>query len=175
MGSMAYGFVAVYSIQRFNLPDASAAIFTAILVGGGAVGYALWGFAGDRLGYKRVLIYSGLCWAIGLTLLIIAPSVGWVFPAFAFMSLANSGNFIGDINIIMEFSSISERPTYIGLARTLTGPVLLIAPILAGAIVQIRNYQTMFAISIFFSVIGLILLGILVVEPRQQADIGLGN
>ncbi|MGB7117327.1 MAG: hypothetical protein WBD56_14380, partial [Anaerolineales bacterium] len=80
---------------------------------------------------------------------------------------ANSGNFIGDINIVMEFSSISERPTYIGLARTLTGPVLLIAPILAGAIVQIRNYQTMFAVSIFFSVIGLILLGILVDEPRQ--------
>ena len=175
LGSMAFGFVAVYSIQRFNLPDASAAIFTAILIGGGAVGFALWGFAGDHLGYKRVLIYSGLCWVLGLTLLIIAPSVVWVFPAFAFMSIANSGHFIGDINIVMEFSSISDRPTYIGLARTLTGPVLLIAPILAGAIVQIRNYQTMFAVSIFFSVIGLILLVKLVVEPRQHADTSLGN
>jgi MFS family permease len=175
LGSMAFGFVAVYSIQRFNLPDASAAIFTAILIGGGAVGFALWGFAGDHLGYKRVLIYSGLCWVLGLTLLITAPSVVWVFPAFAFMSIANSGHFIGDINIVMEFSSISDRPTYIGLARTLTGPVLLIAPILAGAIVQIRNYQTMFTVSIFFSVIGLILLVKLVVEPRQHADTSLGN
>ena len=175
MGSMAFGFVAVYSIQRFNLPNASAAIFTAILIGGGAVGFALWGFAGDRLGYKLVLIYSGLCWVLGLTLLIIASSVVWVFPAFAFMSIANSGHFIGDINIVMEFSSISERPTYIGLARTLTGPVLLIAPILAGAIVQIRSYQTMFAVSIFFSVIGLILLVKLVVEPRQHADTRLEN
>jgi len=175
LGSMAFGFVAVYSIQRFNLPDASAAIFTAILIGGGAVGFALWGFAGDHLGYKLVLIYSGLCWVLGLTLLIIAPSVVWVFPAFMFMSIANSGQFIGDINIVMEFSSISERPTYIGLARTLTGPVLLIAPILAGAIIQIRNYQTMFAVSIIFSVIGLILLGMLVVEPRQHADTRMGN
>jgi MFS family permease len=175
LGSMAFGFVAVYSIQRFNLPNASAAIFTAILIGGGAVGFALWGFAGDRLGYKLVLIYSGLCWVLGLTLLIIASSVVWVFPAFAFMSIANSGHFIGDINIVMEFSSISERPTYIGLARTLTGPVLLIAPILAGAIVQIRSYQTMFAVSIFFSVIGLILLVKLVVEPRQHADTRLEN
>jgi MFS family permease len=175
LGSMAFGFVAVYSIQRFNLPDASAAIFTVILIGGGAVGFALWGFAGDRLGYKLVLIYSGLCWVLGLTLLIIASSVVWVFPAFAFMSIANSGHFIGDINIVMEFSSISERPTYIGLARTLTGPVLLIAPILAGAIVQIRSYQTMFAVSIFFSVIGLILLVKLVVEPRQHADTRLEN
>jgi MFS family permease len=175
LGSMAFGFVAVYSIQRFNLPNASAAIFTAILIGGGAVGFALWGFAGDRLGYKLVLIYSGLCWVLGLTLLIIASSVVWVFPAFAFMSIANSGHFIGDINIVMEFSSISERPTYIGLARTLTGPVLLIAPILAGAIVQIRSYQTMFAVSIFFSVIGLILLVKLVVEPRQLANTHLEN
>ena len=175
LGSMAFGFVAVYSIQRFNLPDASAAIFTAILIGGGAVGFAVWGFAGDHLGYKRVLIYSGLCWVLGLTLLIIAPSVVWVFPAFAFMSIANSGHFIGDINIVMEFSSISDRPTYIGLARTLTGPVLLIAPILAGVIVQIRSYQTMFAVSIIFSVIGLILLEKLVVEPRQHADTRLDN
>ncbi len=105
LGSMAFGFVAVYSIQRFNLPDASAAIFTAILIGGGAVGFALWGFAGDNLGYKRVLIYSGLCWVLGLTLLIIAPSVVWVFPAFAFMSIANSGHFIGDINIVIRRSS----------------------------------------------------------------------
>ncbi len=175
LGSMAFGFVAVYSIQRFNLPDASAAVFTAVLIGGGAVGFVLWGFMGDRLGYKRVLTYTSLCWVFGLVLLIIAPSVVWVFPAFALMSIANSGNFIGDINIVMEFSSISERPTYIGLARTLTGPVLLIAPILAGAIVQIRSYQTMFAVSIFFSVIGLILLEKLVVEPRQHIDTRLGN
>ena len=175
LGTMAFGFVAVYSIQRFNLPDASVAIFTAILIGGGAVGFALWGFAGDRLGYKRVLTYTSLCWVFGLVLLLIAPSVVWVFPAYALMSIASSGNFIGDINIVMEFSSISERPTYIGLARTLTGPVLLIAPILAGGIVQIRSYQTMFAVSIFFSVIGLILLEKLVVEPRQHADTSLEN
>ena len=175
LGSMAFGFVAVYSIQRFNLPDASAAVFTAVLIGGGAVGFVLWGFMGDRLGYKRVLTYTSLCWVFGLVLLIIAPSVVWVFPAFALMSIANSGNFIGDINIVMEFSSISERPTYIGLARTLTGPVLLIAPILAGAIVQIRSYQTMFGVSIFFSVIGLILLEKLVAEPRQHIDTRLEN
>ncbi len=175
LGSMSFGFVAVYCIQRFNLADASAAIFTAILIGGGAVGFALWGFSGDRLGYKRVLTYTSICWVFGLTLLIIAPSVVWVYTAYALMSIANSGNFIGDINIVMEFSSISERPTYIGLARTLLGPVLLIAPILAGSIVQIRSYQTMFAVSIFFSVIGLILLIKLVVEPRQQADTRLEN
>ena len=33
----------------------------------------------------------------------------------------------------------------------------------------------MFIVSILFSVIGLILLGIFVVEPRQHADIRLGN
>jgi MFS family permease len=69
LGNMAYGFMAVYAIQRFGLADAQAAVFTSILFGSGVLGFAIWGPYGDRFGHKRVLVWAS---AVGLAALVTA-------------------------------------------------------------------------------------------------------
>jgi len=71
----------------------------------------------------------------------------------------------------MEFGPEAERPTYIGLARTATGPALLIAPLLGGWIAQTWNYPTLFATSLAFAIGGLVLLAWRVKEPRHMARV----
>jgi len=166
-GGMFYGFMAVYGVQHFGLPDAKAAVFTAILFGSGVAGYALWGPIGDRLGHKRVLELTGVFRLAALLVALLAQSAEVFYAVFALMGFSSAGGVLGDLNIAMEFGPEVERPTYIGLARTVTGPILFLAPLLGGAILQWMSYPIMLGFSLFFSVAGLGILRFRVVEPRN--------
>ena len=67
----------------------------------------------------------------------------------------------------MEFGPETERPAYVGLARTSTGPALLIAPLIGGLIAQSIGYPAMFITSLLFAISGLYLLTRRVKEPRH--------
>ena len=166
LGNMAASFVAVYGIQRFDLPDTYAAIFTSVLVGAQTLGFIGWGAVGDRFGHKLVLMGSGVLWILALVLLLTVPAVWVLYPAFALLGLVQPGNTIGDLNLAMEFDHGPRRPSYIGLARTLTAPILLTAPVIAGAVAGWTGYPAMFGLSLALSIAGLLLLWLTVIDPR---------
>ena len=168
-GGMAYGFLAVYGVQRFNLFDAQAAVFTAILFGSGVLGYPLWGSVGDHLGHKRVLELSGGLWLVALLVAMMAQSAVVFYSVFALMGFSSAGGVLGDLSIAMEFGPEAERPTYIGLTRTITGPAAFIAPLAGGAIANYASYPVMFGVSFGFAIAGLGALWLRVTEPRHAA------
>jgi MFS family permease len=167
-GSMAIAFIAVYALQRFQLEDAYAAVFTSILFAASTLGLLAWGGLNDRFGPKRVLIGSALLWSLALVVLLLWQTLPAVYLAFALIGLSQPGGIIGDLNMPMEFDAGPRRPTYIGLARTLTSPVILAAPVLAGVVVQSAGFVPMFAIALGFTLSGLALLGWGVRDPRGQ-------
>ncbi len=172
-GGMAYGFVAVYAVHRFSLPDAQAGVFTAILFASGVVAYPFWGALGDRLGHKRVLEGASLLWILALVIALLAPGVAAFYLVFAVMGFGTSGATIGDLSIAMEFGPVEERPTYIGLARTAMGPAALITPIVGGVILMQTSFPVLLLTSLVFALTGLLLLRGSVHEPRHLSR-GLG-
>lgn len=170
MGIMASGFLAVYAVERFHLPDAQAAVFTALSLGGAMIGFVTSGWAGDRLGHKVVLVSSGFLWAMALLTALLAPSTGVYYLVFVLMGISNGAAIVSDLNIVMEFGHGAERPMYIGLARTIMGPVLLVAPLLGGWIAQVADYPVMFGVSLAFAAAGFLLLWVAVTEPRRQVE-----
>lgn len=169
LGLMGLGFVTVYGIQRFNLPVSYSATFTAVMMISEIVGYGIWGTIGDARGYKQVIVFSNLLLVIGLFGLLLAKSLWALYIVFGMISMAYSGEYIADQNIAMEFGEEANRPTYIGMSKTLTGPFLLIAPIIAGWLVNFWGYQSMFIISLIVSIIAFIIIRFFVVEPRLSA------
>ena len=106
--------------------------------------------------------------ALGVALAAQAGGVAWGFNlVFALVGFANAGGVLSDLNIAMEFGPEAERPTYIGLARTITGPAVFIAPLLGGWIAQTWSYPAVFAASLAFGAGGLALLIGRVREPRH--------
>jgi len=160
------GFVTVYGIQRFNLPISYSATFTVVMLVSEIAGYAIWGTIGDATGYKRVIEFSNLLLIIGLFTLLFVDSLWVLYIAFGIISIAHSGEFIADQNIAMEFGSEIDRPTYIGMSKTLIGPFLLIAPIIAGGLVNFWGYQSMFLISLIISIFAFVIIRFFVTEPR---------
>lgn len=168
-GGMAQGFIAVYAVTRFHLPDSAAAIYTGILYAAGVAGYAVWGSLGDRIGHKRVMEVAACLWLIALGVALVSPSEWGFYLVFALMGFGNAGGVLSDLNIAMEFGPEAERPTYIGLARTTTGPVLLAAPLIGGWIAQTWSYPTLFAVSLVLAIGGVVVLAVSVKEPRHLA------
>jgi len=163
---MSLGFISVYGIQTFDLPLSYSAIFTIIMLSAEVIGFGIWGYLGDEKGYKHVLEISNFSLILGLLVLIVTKSIEGLYLAFGIISFAHAGELIADQNIAMEFSTENDRPTYIGMSKTLTGPFLLIAPIIGGSLVKLWGYQSMFLTSLVISIFAFATIKFLVQEPR---------
>jgi len=157
VGFMATGFLAVYAIQQFNLADDQAAIFTGLFFLSGILGNALWGMIGDRVGPKRILLIATAAWLASLIFAIIAPNVWIFYLVFLLYGLSNSGSIMGDAILVMELGDDTQRPSYLGLARSITGIFLLFSPMLAGWMVKASGYLPMFWLSLVCSVLSFVL------------------
>lgn len=163
---MGLGFITVYGLQKFTLPVSYSAIFTGAMLVSEIVGYGVWGTIGDKDGYKRVIEYCNLFLIIGLFALLWVETVWGLYLVFGIISFAHSGEYIADQNIAMEFGSEKDRPTYIGMSKTLTGPVFLAAPIIGGTLVKLWGYQNMFLTALTISTIAFVIIKFFVEEPR---------
>jgi MFS family permease len=130
------------------------------------VGYAIWGTVGDRDGYKRVIEASNGLLIAGFLGVLFVKSIWGLYVVFGILSFAHSGEYIADQNIAMEFGKEADRPTYIGMSKTLIGPFLLVSPIIGGGIVKLWGYQSMFITALMISVIAFVIIKFFVEEPR---------
>jgi MFS family permease len=168
MSGMATGFLVVYSVQTWNLPDAQASGFMIALQIGLTLAYLFFGFLSDRKGHKLSLEICLLLSALLLVLAIIAPSPWWFFPIFFLRGAVNAGTFISGISIVYEFTDAESRPTYIGLANTIPGVAASLAPLIGGWLAGATSYRSMFILSALIGTISWVLLHFAVHEPRKM-------
>ncbi len=170
LGGMANGFMALYALRTFHLPDSAAATFTTILLAGTTAAMPVWGWLRDRLGSKLILVMSSLLMGVSLAVLIFWREPAGVYLAFALFGIAYPGNLIADMNLPMEFEEGPMRPMYIGMSRTLTAPLLLAAPVIGGMIIEAGGYIPVFITSLLFGGLGLALLVFAVDDPRSRGQ-----
>jgi MFS family permease len=164
---MATGFLTVYAVQTWSLPDAKASGFTIALQAGLALANLFFGFFSDRKGHKLSL---EICLALGTlatVVAIFAPSPWWFFVIFFIRGTVDAGIFISAISIVYEFTGAENRPTYIGLANTIPGVAGAIAPLLGGWLAGAISYRAMFALAALTGVMSWALLRFTVHEPRK--------
>jgi MFS family permease len=170
LSGMATGFLVVYSVQTWDLPDAQASGFMIALQIGLAVSNLFFGFLSDRKGHKLSLEICFLLSTLALVLAILAPSPLWFFPIFFLRGAVNAGTMISGFSIVYEFTEAENRPTYIGLANTVPGIVVSIAPLFGGWLAGALSYRSMFILSAIIGAVSWGLLRFGVREPRQEKD-----
>ncbi len=168
LSGMATGFLAVYTVQTWDLPDAKASGFTLALQIGLALANLFFGFLSDRKGHKLSLEICLTLSALSLILAIFAPSPWWFFPIFFLRGAVDASTFISGISIVYEFTDAERRATYIGLANTIPGVAGTIAPLIGGWLAGATSYQAMFALAAIIGVIAWVLLRFAVREPRHM-------
>ncbi len=166
LSGMATGFLVVYAVQHWKLPDAQASGFTVALQVGLTLANLFFGFLSDKKGHKLSLEICMILSVVSLLLALVAPSPIWFFAIFFLRGAINAGVFISGISIIYEFTSAENRPTYIGLSNTIPGIASSLAPLIGGWLVGVVSYQAMFIVSGLLGIISWGLLHFAVREPR---------
>lgn len=164
---MATGFLTVYAVQTWSLPDARASGFTIALQVGLALANLFFGFFSDRKGHKLSLEICLTLSVLATLVAIFAPSPWWFFFIFFLRGAVDAGVFISAISIVYEFTDADNRPTYIGLANTIPGIAGAIAPLIGGWLAGATSYRVMFVLAAVIGVIGWVLLRFAVHEPRK--------
>jgi MFS family permease len=172
LGTMATGFYMVYATERFatNKADIAAltGLLTGVLIGSQAVTNLLWGFIGDRIGHKTVLTSAAFALALAALTAYLTGSQLWMVVVFVLLGTFQGAEQVSGLNIILEFCSEEDRPTFIGLTNTLLAPLFALAPILGGFLASVFGYQVLFAGAFVCVVSGVLLLTFWVKEPRTQ-------
>jgi len=166
-GSMAAGFLLVYSIQTWDMTDGQAASFNIALLLGQSISNLFLGFLADRTGHKFVLQISIAANILSFILALVAPSPAWFYAVFALRGVNLAGNFISGMSLPLEFSEPKNRPTFIGLTSTAAGLAGTFAPIIASGFASAFGYPTLFAISASIAAIAFVLMRWVVRDPRH--------
>lgn len=169
LGGMATGFFMVYGVDRFGVQGQMVGILTAVLIGTQAVMNLLLGAVADRVGHKAILAGAAVTTGLAAISVLVIPSGAWLALTFALVGAATAGALVSGLNIILEFCAAEDRPTYIGLTNTLMAPATALAPLIGAGLATVIGYRGMFVAAVVIALVGGVLLGFWVREPRYVA------
>lgn len=176
-GIIALPFYIIYARDVFRIPEEAAGIFIFSQALGGIISTFFWGYLSDKYGNKIVMQLSGALGLLVPLLTLISGilislfsniSISIIYYSFIFLILGMniSGNFIGQINLLLEISPEESRATYIGITNTLSALVMLL-PLMGGIIIEKASYLTNFSLAFFLILAGLVFTFYLK-EPRKN-------
>ncbi len=165
LGGMGSGFVTVAALARWQVPDSTVGVYTAVYLLSQTVGNLAFGLLADRFGHKLSLELGALAATLAFAVAWLAPAPGWYYGLFALQGITFSSILVSGILVTLEFSEPQLRPTYVGLANTAVGLVGMVAPLLGAALAGI-GYGWTFAVSAAVSLAATVSLHWWVREPR---------
>jgi len=166
LANMSHAFFAVYAVEKFSLPDSYAGTFTMVMMAAMIVGSLYFGYIADRFGHKLNLIWASVCIGAACLAAIIVPIIELYYLVFVGASLNIILLQVSRVTIVAELCSEDDRPTYVALTNVITAPFIL-SGMFGGIIANVFGYNTLFSMSILFSIITFLWLIIKVVEPRR--------
>jgi MFS family permease len=169
-GGMAWGFLAVFSVDRWQLSDGYVGTFATALLIGQSIGNLFFGMLGDRKGYWIVIICGSIISFFTLLLPLFITTPAWFYLVFGLRGLSLGAGMM-TLLIALEFCAPEVRPTYIGISNTTLGVVGIFAPILGGLLAQQAGYEPLFITAAFLTAVGLLLFVFTVREPRVKIDL----
>lgn len=172
IGVMSSGFFTVYALRVFGAPAWQAGVFTTMLLIGQVAGNLVFGWLADRMGHRLVLAAGTAAIAGASVVALAAPSVELLLVTFFLDGVYDAALNVSSLNILLELApAAGERPTYVGLGRTLVAPVAFGAPLVAGLLIDAAGFASMFALATAMSVVGLTLMLTRVRDPRHEPSL----
>ena len=163
---MSTAFFVVFGEQSLQLGGAEVGLLAGVFIGAQAIMQPVMGSLGDRWGHKRNLCLAALGMALAAVCALLASDIIGVAVAVGLLAFAVSSDSVSHYNIVLEFATPDDQPTFIGLTNTILAPVTFAAPLLGGWIAGQFGYSALFAASICAGVFAGLLLLRWVSEPR---------
>jgi MFS family permease len=176
-GRMAVPFYVLFVSSSLELTGSLLGSLSLAYLGADTLSNLVWGYLGDKTGFRKVMLISIGLWVAATMLLIEADQVsaltGWpiavpIFLAFFGLGAGQSGYMMSAGTMILEFGSRDELAMRVAFSSTAEGIMASAGPLLGGVIATVLGYKVLFGVSIGFLLAGLMLLIFRVPEPRTS-------
>jgi MFS family permease len=174
-GRVAAPFYILFAGHSMALDGKNLGLVSLAFLGADTLTNMGWGLAGDRFGFRSTFAVSVCVWIAATGLLMAAPFIGGhggasvrglIFFAFFGLGAAQSGFLMSSQTMVLEFGARDDIAMRLALTTTAQGAVSAIGPLAGGLIAALAGYEVLFAVSLAFLALSLIILLSLVEEPR---------
>ena len=159
-------FYIIYVSSSMQLNGKTLGLLSLAYLGADTLSNLVWGYLGDKTGFRLVLVFSLAAWAAATILLMINHHPWAIFLAFFGLGAAQSGYMMAAQTMILEFGSRAEMPMRIAISSTAEGIMASLGPLIGGFVADHYGFDIVFGASIGFLVVGLAILLTVVKEPR---------
>lgn len=167
---MALPFYVVHALRTFHAPESSVGLYAGVQVAAGCAAAVSFGLLGDRMGYRRPLMWA-LGFAVAAPLLARAAPAPWtMFGVFALVGVAVQGVGLCRYTLALEIPPAGRVAQYLAVFYWVTAPAQAVAPLLGGLIVSATGPRAVFLPSAIAAVAGMLLL-LRVTEPRGRQPV----
>ena len=167
-GRLAMPFYILHAAAHTTLTGSNLALLTIAFTLAGNASNLLWGNIADRTGYRLVMLISLLAWVISTLALFVTEGVWLTSLVFVGIGAASQGFQNAASNIVLEFGAREDVPMRLAISNSTSEAIGTVATLSAGLLAAALGYETVFATSIFFLLLGAFLINRHVPEPRHR-------
>lgn len=167
-GRIAAPFYILFARSTIELTGANLGLLSLVYLGADTVSNMLWGFLGDRSGFKSTFVISLVLWIVSTLVLMVGHTPLLVFIAFFGLGAAQSGYNMSSQTMVLEFGLREDMAMRLAFSSTAEGLMSAIGPLVGGLIAAVAGYVVLFVASMGFEAVALVVLLVLVEEPRRR-------
>lgn len=167
-GRAAAPFYILYASQTIELTGANIGLLSLAFLGADTISNLLWGYAGDKFGFRSVFLASLGVWIAATGLLMNVHDMQWIFIAFVGLGASQAGYMMAASTMALEFGKREDVAMRLALSGTAEGTMAAAGPLVGGIIAASLGYTWLFSVSIVFLLAAITLLVLRVEEPRNR-------
>ncbi len=122
-------------------------LLTLAYLGADTLSNLVWGYLGDRSGFRLVLLASIALWIASTALLMQFHAPVAILASFAGLGAAQAGYMMAAMTMILEFGDRDDLPMRIGLSTTAEGLTATLGPLVGGQLADAMGYNFVFGAS----------------------------
>lgn len=163
---MAAPFYILYVGQKVGLDGPTLGLLSLAYLGADTASNLIWGYLGDKTGFRLVLLLSVAGWIGSTILLMNIHDVVAMFLAFAGLGASQAGYMMAANTMILEFGSREDLPMRIAVSATAESITATLGPLVGGQLADIFGYNVVFGASLGFLAAAFFILLTAVRDPR---------
>jgi len=159
-------FFILYVGSVMHVDGKTLGLLSLAFLGADTLSNLVWGYLGDKTGFRLVLLFSLAFWIAATLLLMNVHTVPAIFGAFFGLGAAQAGYMMAAQTMILEFGDRDELPMRIAVSATAESITATAGPLAGGLLAEHLGYGVVFGVSLGFLAAALLLLLVAVKEPR---------
>ncbi len=154
--------------STMHLDGATLGLLTLAFLGADTVSNIVWGYLGDRSGFRVVLLLAIGAWIAATVVLMSLDAPLAIFLAFCGLGAAQAGYGMASQTMILEFGHRDDLPMRIGISATAEGVTATLGPLIGGAVADMLGYSVVFGASLGLLATAMFMLLTMVRDPRKK-------